>query len=81
MLKVYLSEAGRFASAAPSGDRIVRIAASAPNRRFLIYFLIFLGVGARGVFLGKSDQAVAQGRVGGIVGQTAAPLGLFSKIE
>ena len=48
---------------------------------FPIFFSIFLGVGARGVFLRKSVEAVAQGKIGGIAGQTAAPLGLFAKKE
>jgi hypothetical protein len=66
---------------------IVRIPASAPDRRtlvsffvfFPIFFFIFLGVGARGVFLGKSDQAVTQGEIGGIAGQTPAPFSLLAK--
>jgi hypothetical protein len=85
MRQVYLSEARRFASSRASGGRIVRISASAPDLRFLIFFLIFfricLGVGARDVFLGQPDKAVAQGEINGIAGQTPASLGLFAKVE
>jgi hypothetical protein len=62
-----------------SGGRIVRIPASAPDRRTLVCFLILLGVGARSVFLGKPDKTVAQGKINGITGQTPAPLGLLPK--
>ena len=48
-----------------------------PNRRAVI----FLGIGASGVFFGKSDKAVPQHGISGIAGETAAALGLFTKME
>jgi hypothetical protein len=60
------------------GDKPVRQGQARPSRRF--GFLILHRGALCGVLIGELEKTIAQIRVGGIAGETAAAPGLFVKV-